>query len=81
MEYWVTKQGEKISIKKLDDNHLLNCIKMLEKSYDDCNGIIMYGVVDDQGSPDYYDEEHYKSAKEMYPKLKALYKEKERRGL
>lgn len=27
---WVTKEGKEIPIKNLDDNHLDNCIKMLE---------------------------------------------------
>lgn len=29
---WVTKEGKEIPIKNLEDNHLYNCIKMLENN-------------------------------------------------
>lgn len=44
---WITKNGDEIEISKMDDQHLLNTIKMLEKQAEE-------GVVEVNGSSDYY---------------------------
>ena len=44
---WTTKNGDDIEISKMDDQHLLNTIKMLEKQAEN-------GVTEVYGSNDYY---------------------------
>lgn len=51
MTYWTTKGGEKISIKDMTTEHIINCIKMLQKQIDTKNTARMvgiFGVADDQ---------------------------------
>ena len=45
---WTTKNGDEIEISKMDDQHLLNTIQMLEKQAEE-------GVVEVNGSNDYYE--------------------------
>jgi hypothetical protein len=48
-KYWITKDGKRLPIKKMETSHIRNCIKYLEKNP------IEYGSYDPFGNDHFYD--------------------------
>ena len=62
---WTTKDGKEIDIKDMTTKHIQNCIDMLGKQFNACEGEVIEGHYDAEGIDcDIY---HYENAEEMFP--------------
>lgn len=49
MKMWTTKEGEKIPVQKMDDQHLINSIKMMERNFHKRKSVMLEGAYEMEG--------------------------------
>jgi len=85
MKIWTTKEGEKIKVCNLKDDHLLNIIKMLERNHNFEIRHLSYPSFGGEMAQDWAEHEYYRIIQyepvALYPIYDALHKEVADRGL
>ena len=79
MKYWTMRNGEEILIKDMTTTHLDNTIKLLERTFDEDDGIEYSGCM---GFDDWNfdcDVSYYEKPEDMFPVLKDLRREYKKR--
>ena len=84
MHYWETKEGKTISVKRMETNHIINCIGYLERKFDKNGKVIVlhqYGGSGSEASDFWYDEEYIDETDKVKEWIDIFEKELMRRGI
>lgn len=84
MKYWITKEGDKLKLTDMGTEHILNCIGMLQKRFNEDGKAIAYREYGGMGADNmdiWYEVEEIDVTRKTKNAIKSFKDELKKRGI